>query len=160
MIRRALLSENSALTNIAFASKGYWGYPQEYFQVWNEELTITLDYLRANLVYVYEILGKPAAFYSIVNLQNDIEYKNDCIEAGIWLDHMFIHPDSIRRGIGRQLFNHFVGQAETHSWYSVKILSDPNARGFYETMGCTYLREFPSSIGGRTTPLLEFHPGL
>jgi ADP-ribosylglycohydrolase len=27
----------------------------------------------------------------------------------------------------------------------VGILADPNSRGFYEKMGCTYVREYPST---------------
>lgn len=36
------------------------------------------------------------------------------------------------------------------------ILSDPNARKFYEKMGCKYQKEYPSTITNRTTSWLVF----
>ena len=38
----------------------------------------------------------------------------------------------------------------------VGILSDPNAIGFHEKMGCMYVEEYPSTIKNRTTPHLVF----
>lgn len=41
VIRRAIIAESGDLTSISFASKRYWNYPEEYFNVWEKELTIT-----------------------------------------------------------------------------------------------------------------------
>ncbi len=34
--------------------KNYWNYPDEYYEIWKKELTITQDYISKNDVYVYE----------------------------------------------------------------------------------------------------------
>jgi hypothetical protein len=43
-----------ALTKISFAAKGYWNYPEAYFEIWKDELTIGSDYVQENDVFVYE----------------------------------------------------------------------------------------------------------
>jgi len=45
VIRQAKRTESGDLTSISFASKRYWNYPEEYFDVWKKELTITPGYI-------------------------------------------------------------------------------------------------------------------
>ena len=54
MIRWALTSDAEILTELSFASKRYWGYPEAFFDRWAPELTIDGDYIRDNDVFVYE----------------------------------------------------------------------------------------------------------
>ena len=51
-IRRALSEEAAWLTELSFASKAYWQYPQSYFRRWQQELTITAEYIETHDVYV------------------------------------------------------------------------------------------------------------
>ena len=61
MIRQAKRSESELLTELSFASKHYWGYPETYFKIWASELTISSDYIDQNDVFVYEDDGYIAA---------------------------------------------------------------------------------------------------
>jgi len=54
MIRPAKTKEAEILTRISFASKRYWDYPEEYYVIWNDELTISLDFIDKNDVFVFE----------------------------------------------------------------------------------------------------------
>ncbi len=45
IIRQAIPTDSKILTDISFAAKNYWNYPQEYFEIWKEELTITDEYI-------------------------------------------------------------------------------------------------------------------
>jgi hypothetical protein len=54
MIRPAKIQEAEILTKISFDSKGYWGYPKEFYDVWAKELTINSDYITNNDVFVFE----------------------------------------------------------------------------------------------------------
>ena len=67
---------------------------------------------------------------------------------------MFIRPSHIELGIGTELFAHLRNMCIQHKLEEVNILADPNAKGFYEKMGCSYVQEFSSTIVGRTTPHL------
>lgn len=106
-------------------------------------------------MFIYEDLDRIVGYYSIVELKEDIKLAGIGIEKGFWLEHMFISPDYIGQGIGTRLVNHLRKICGTKRIVELKILADPNSRGFYEKMGCRYIREYPSTIGGRTTPLLK-----
>ncbi|MFW6365564.1 MAG: GNAT family N-acetyltransferase [Spirochaetota bacterium] len=157
MIRTAHSGEYHFLTDIAFASKRYWGYPERYFDVWCKELTINAEYIECNRVFVYEEDETPQAFYSLVHLADGYAGGRIRLCAGWWLDHMFVHPRSIGRGIGRSLFRHMEKYCLQHGIRQVHILADPHAQTFYEKMDCVYITEKESSIEGRTTPYLIRH---
>jgi maltose O-acetyltransferase len=156
MIRRAEKNEAQLLTDLSFRSKAYWGYPESYFQIWKDELTLTAAYIEKNDVFVFETEERIAGYYSMVKLDADLEISGIRLEKGFWLEHMFVLPDHIGRKIGSHLFKDLADRCEEKGIAQLKILADPNARVFYEKMGCRYHRDVPSTIKGRTTPLLSF----
>jgi GNAT superfamily N-acetyltransferase len=155
MIRQAKNQEADILTKISFSAKGYWDYPQEFLDIWSRELTISPDYISDNDVFVFETNGVIIGYYSIVRLRSEIDVSGTLIARGFWLDHMFIEPGSIGRGIGTELFDHLRKRCLHRGINELGILADPHSRGFYEKMGCEYKREYPSSIRNRTTPYLQ-----
>jgi GNAT superfamily N-acetyltransferase len=155
MIRSAKRSEAGILTKISFESKGHWGYPKAFFDLWTDELTISSDDIQNNDVFVVEKEGAIVGYYSIVELTDDIDVSGIRINKGFWLEHMFIEPSSIGKGIGTKMFDHLRDRCRSRGITELGILADPNSKGFYEKMGCEYKGEYPSSIKGRTTPLLR-----
>jgi maltose O-acetyltransferase len=157
MIRSANKEEAGALTEISFSSKGHWRYPREYLDIWENELTISPDYIEKNDVFVYEEDGVARGYYSIVELASDLEVSDAKITKGFWLHHMFIEPSHIGKGVGSRMFEHLREWCAAEGIEVLGILADPNAKGFYEKMGCEYVREFPSTIKNRTTPYFVLH---
>jgi GNAT superfamily N-acetyltransferase len=155
MIRAAKNTEAGILTKISFKSKGYWDYPKAFFDVWADELTISSNYIQNNDVFVVEKEGAIVGYYSIVELKNDIGVAGIRITKGFWLEHMFIEPSSIGKGIGTKMFDHLRERCRLRGITELGILADPNSRGFYEKMGCEYKGEYASSIKDRTTPYLQ-----
>ena len=153
-IRRARPEEAARLTELSFAAKAYWNYPQSHYRRWQQELTITADYIAAHDVYVCGNGPKICGYYSLVILQEDLAVAGALLKAGVWLEHMFVDPASIGRGVGSRLFDHLCQEVHNSGSDSIHILADPHARPFYEKMGCIYQGECPSSIPGRTTPYL------
>ena len=156
MIRKAKTTESKILTDISFAAKRYWNYPQQNFDIWHDELTITDKYIEDNAVFVYQQGGQVIAYYSIVQLESDVVVNCITIHAGLWLEHMFVLPDFIGQGIGRQMFKHMAETLKQYDVDSIGILADPNAKGFYQKLGCRYIGEYPSSIKDRSTPHFEY----
>lgn len=147
-IRKALPEEADALTNIAQEAKRYWGYPESWIEHWREELTITPDCIAANQVYVAEAEGELLGFYVLIS-------KAEAAE----LDHLWVRPEQIGQGIGKELFLHAMERARArHS--RVEILADPNAEGFYQKMGASRFSESHSEVQGqsRVLPLMEIDP--
>lgn len=153
-IRAAKIEESDILTSVSFQSKKIWRYPDHFFEIWKNELTIHPDYIRHNKVFVFEEKSIILGYYSMVYLENDVDLSGTVLSKGHWLEHMFILPGFIGKGIGTKLFDHLKTICTENRISRISILSDPNARGFYEKMGCRYVKEYPSSIPHRTTPLL------
>lgn len=152
IIRPARRSEGPALTELTFAAKRTWGYPEAYFETWREELTITPAYIEENTVCLAETTRCLSGYYTI--LYNPAEKKvcDAVIEKGFWLDHIFVAPNFFGRGIGTLLIRHACDTAHRLGANWLRILAEPKAAGFYRKMGGEYVGEFPSNIDGRTTP--------
>ena len=141
------------MTDISFASKRYWNYPEEYFAVWKDELTITPSYIQNNIVYIAELDGQAVGYFSLVEVKEDFWAGKVFVNKGIWLEHIFILPTVIGKGIGSQLIAALRKKCKELLVEKVYIFSDPNAKGFYDKIGACYIGESPSSIEGRTVSL-------
>jgi len=152
-IELALPSDCIRLTTIAFAAKRHWNYPDEYFNIWRDELTVTEDYIDKNLVFmaIYdeEIIG----FGSVVVVENSFFTGEVFVEAGYWLDHLFIDPCFLSRGIGTKLLDYTRRLCSEKGVSKLLIFTDPHATGFYEKSGAVFLYDSLTSIPGRKIPV-------
>jgi maltose O-acetyltransferase len=155
IIRKAFPEENEVLTEISFASKHFWNYPEDYFEVWKAELTITSEYIQKNILNIAEQDDKILGYYSLVKNDRDFWAGRVFVMKGYWLEHIFIRPEFIRKGIGTQLIRDVQKTCKELGIKRIYIFSDPNAKGFYEKIGADYIKESPSSIEGRTVSLFE-----
>ena len=69
---------------------------------------------------------------------------------------MVVKPENIGEGIGEKLFFHLIDFCKEHSINEIRILTDPNLKGFFQKMGCDYIKEYPSTIKDRTTSLMIY----
>lgn len=152
-IRRARPNEHEQLTRISFAAKRYWYYPEEYFEIWKSELTISEDYINNNEVFAVDVDGGLSAYYSVAEVKQEFMAGQTLVEKGFWLEHMFVLPKWIGCGIGRKMYEHMKSLCRSKGIKVLRIFADPNAKGFYEKMGALYIEERPSSIPGRTVSL-------
>lgn len=155
LVRAASISDSRVLTDISFAAKKYWNYPEEYLEVWKNELTITPAYIQNNIVYLAEQGGQVIGYFSLVEVENDFWTGNVFVNKGFWLEHIFILPDYIGKGIGSNLIHILKTKCQEMKIDKIYIFSDPNAKGFYDKIGAHYLGESLSSIEGRTVPQYE-----
>lgn len=152
MIQQAPPHIGPELTSISFQSKSFWNYPDHYFDIWRDELTITKKYLTANLVYIFQDSFSIKGYYSLVMMQSSFNIKGEILPSGVWLDHMFVLPKYINRGIGSSFCTHLKDMASSNKWKDIHVLADPNATSFYTGQGFQYNKEIPSNICQRTTP--------
>lgn len=155
VIRRVKPAEADILTEISLKSKAYWNYPESFFGTWLPELTITSQYVEDNMVHAVQLGERLVGYYSLVLLQHDREAAGEVLACGYWLEHMFVLPRWIGRGYGTAMMDHLRALCRTRGIDTLKVLADPNARQFYEKTGWRFLRDYPSTIPGRTTPMLQ-----
>lgn len=146
MIVRAQPEHADALTQIAIAAKRHWNYPEAWIQFWLPQLMISAEYISSNEVWMLMDKGMPVAFHALS--QN---------EEGYELGHLWVLPEYIGRGIGKQLFDHALGRCKLLNIPALKIYVDPNAQVFYEKMGAKKINEHHSDLFGedRILPIME-----
>lgn len=156
-IRIALPEESLILTEIAFSAKRTWDYPESYFAIWKDELTIKEDYIRNNIVLEAVINEEIAGFSSVVEVQEDFTSGQVLVTKGFWLEHIFIKPEYQHQGIGSKLLESTCKQCIEKGIEMLKIFVDPNAEGFYKKEGAAFIYESPSSIEGRNIPVYQIY---
>jgi GNAT superfamily N-acetyltransferase len=148
-IRRALPKESPALTEIAHNAKRHWGYPEHWIQHWQADLTVPPDFISNNQVYLADRDGEIIGFYALVVRDQQAE-----------LEHLWVAPEHIGTGVGKELFIHAMHIAAGENVSEVEISADPNAAGFYQRMGARRIGEVSSDIDGqsRALPRLSVDP--
>ena len=148
-IRRALPEDAATLTRIAHDAKQHWGYPEHWLKHWQDDLTISPDFIAGTDVFVAESESDVLGFYALIIRKEKAE-----------LDHLWVTPAHIGTGVGKQLFLHAMQHAAKEQVSEVEILSDPNAEGFYRKQGAHRKGEAVSEIDGepRVLPRLTVDP--
>jgi GNAT superfamily N-acetyltransferase len=72
------------------------------------------------------------------------------------LDKLFVEPDRIRTGCGKQLWRHAVATAREMGASVLTLASDPNAAPFYAAMGAEWVRQEPTSRPGWALQMFRF----
>jgi len=147
-IVRAAPALAATLTRIALAGKRHWQYPERWIEIWTPVLTLTPEYVAANPTYVAVEAGSPAGFYALVLSPDGCRAQ---------LDHLWLYPEWIGRGLGRALFEHAAATARVLGAAAVDIEAEPNAEAFYCHMGARRTGERSGRIEGqpRVLPLME-----
>ncbi len=131
-ILRARPDDAATLTEIAFAAKRHWGYPERWIESWHDVLTVDPEFIVSHETYAAVIEGQTVGFYALGQ-------KGDRVD----LMHMWVLPNAMGRGVGRSLFLHALERTRVLGFRELEIESDPNAEGFYQHLGA---RRVGSSI--------------
>lgn len=136
-IRRAGPADCARLTEVAHAAKRYWEYPEAWIREWRDVLTITPAYVGEHAVYLVEWEGVVAGFYALKGRGETVE-----------LDHLWIDPAFIGKGLGSRLLVHAKANACGDGVRRIETDSDPHAVGFYLRMGAERIGETPAPMEG------------
>jgi GNAT superfamily N-acetyltransferase len=177
IIERALPDHAGILTEIAISAKRHWNYPERWIEMWRPVLAISPEYISENETWM-AIVERPVGFYSLVDtviagralfptkqsqslcstaLPSLPLPRND--EDSLWLDNLWVLPEFMGQGMGRQLFQHALERSHTLHASKLKIEADPNAQSFYEKMGARKVGEHHSKIDDqpRILPIMEIN---
>lgn len=147
-IRRAQAGDAAALTEIAHAAKRHWGYPEAWIARWRDALTLTPAYIADHAVFVAAGAedDRPRGFHALAMRGADAV-----------LDHLWIAPEWMGRGLGRELLGHAVRTARELGAARLEIDSDPHAEEFYRRMGAVRIGEVRADVDEvrRVLPRME-----
>jgi GNAT superfamily N-acetyltransferase len=137
-VRPARADEGARLKEIAIAAKGFWGYEPDKVRAWADQGDFTPERLQELIVFVAESGGGVVGWASLIPKD----------EVG-WLEDLWIDPAWMGKGVGSLLFRHAAEHAKGVGAGRMEWEADPNAIGFYEKMGGTYVRESDQTEWGR-----------
>jgi ribosomal protein S18 acetylase RimI-like enzyme len=115
-------------------------------KIWTPLLTFNPEYFEEHESWAAVENTKLIGFYTL-------QEKN----RNAWLDNLWVLPEYIGRGIGKQLFLHASERARQRGYEILQLEADPNAAGFYEKMGMHKISERRADIDSqpRSLPTME-----
>jgi GNAT superfamily N-acetyltransferase len=146
-IRMVFLSEAKQLHALAVQSKAHWGYDAAFMVLAAPALEVSEDRILSGLARVAEVDGKPAGVAALAPPE----------DAGIAeLEHLFVDPAAMGHSVDAALLSEMFSLARSKGALAIRVLSDPQARGFYERYGFCWIHDAPSdAIPGRVLPVLQ-----
>lgn len=123
-IRRAQSDNLLQINELIASSRAHWNFPREYFQASLALLKIDLNYLSENLCFEIHEDGQLAGFFSITEKRGEK-----------YLDHLWILPRLLHRGLGRAACQHIDAIAVQQGWRTLLTCPEPEAEGFYVRQG-------------------------
>ena len=131
------------MREIAVEAKAHWGYDRALVEEWALGGDFDPESLRKRLLYVAESDGRPVGWAALIPRG----------EVG-WLEDLWVEPAWIGQGVGRALFEHVAAEARQRGARRLEWEAEPNAQGFYEHLGATYVRDSEETEWGRVLEVL------
>lgn len=147
-LRPANRDEANVLTDLCLRSKAVWGYDAAFMAACRAELTITARDFERSQIQIAVLDGRVVAMAQLAQHGRIAD-----------IDKLFVDPDALRSGAGRELFAWCVEAARAAGAVMLTVVADPDAAGFYRRMGMMEDgKERSGSIPGRMLP--KFSMGL
>ncbi|MCF7688418.1 MAG: GNAT family N-acetyltransferase [Cephaloticoccus sp.] len=134
-VLRAKPTDAETLSRIARSAKAHWGYPESWLQQWQVELTITPEAIKAHPTFIATDAGR---IIGVCMLK--------LAESTASIEHMWVLPDAMGRGVGRALFVQAEIEARSSGAVNLCIISDPHAEEFYIRMGAKIVGHLPARM--------------
>lgn len=140
----ALPEDCTALSQIAFAAKSFWGYPEAWLKLWLPDLTVSPEFISRHHSWKITKEDQPIGF-TIISSSSDGFFE---------IEHCWISPDYIGKGLGTKLLTQVLSQSR-YQGKRFGVLADPNAVPFYQKIGFATIKEVPGKPKGRVLPWME-----
>ena len=137
-IRSARVQEHDGLTRIALEAKAHWGYRAEDLARWQADLTVSPGSLAQLQTFVAELDGQIVGFFQL-----------SFTPGGPALEHFWVLPAHMGKGIGRALLERALREAAARGKGDLHIDADPNAEGFYTACGAGRIGEKSAPAAGQ-----------
>ncbi len=143
ILEKASLKDLPSLNEISMKSKSYWGYPEDWLNSWEDDLTVNEDHIQKHQTYKLTLDNEIIGFSVIQCNGEDFEFT-----------HFWVIPRYIGWGYGKFLLEESLKRG-VNSPCRIKVESDPNAEGFYKKFGFNTVSKVESYPKGRYLPVME-----
>ena len=140
-IRDAAPGEKDALEALQLRASLVWEEYREQLRAHPDAIELPAEAIAAGRVRVALHDGGVAGFSVVTDIR----------DGACELDGLFVEPELMGRGIGRELVDDAVARA--HAATRLDVIANPRAVGFYEKLGFRHAGEVPTRFG----PGLRMH---
>lgn len=144
-IYKAQSKDSERLKQVAIESKSYWGYSENLILQWAQTPIITPESIEKDIVYVAYVNSCIIGWYRLL-IRLPV----------VILEDLWVLPEYIGKGVGKNLFKHAIRQANLSGAERLELDADPNAEPFYTRMGCQVIGESISEWG-RAIPHMAYN---
>ena len=137
--------DSEELTDVAVRSKRHWGYSKEAMELWNENLTVTENYLKEHTVIKAVLEDEIVGFFSLE------EIKPTTRIAHFWIDTPYL-----RKGYGSYLFKYMMNFLKSKNVEKATLVIDPNSQRFFEKKGGTVINKIEHKVKNKFLLIVEF----
>jgi GNAT superfamily N-acetyltransferase len=134
-LERARPESAEALSALALRSKCYWPYPLDYLVKCMDALRISTEDIEKWPVFTARHANETIGFFMLKEIDGEPR-----------LDHLWVDPRFIGKGLGRWLFAKAIEEAGRLEWRAFRIAADPFAERFYSKLGARRIGEIQSRI--------------
>ena len=132
-VRPAAAADYEQVRELTFESKAHWGYDRDLVRRWADDLIFEREGER----WVAEMDSGIVAWAALAPLADGV----------VVLDHLWVDPAWMRRGVGSRLFGLAADRARELGAERMEWSAEPNALGFYEKMGGRKQRDHVTDWG-------------
>ena len=136
-IRHARPGDAARLREVTFASKAHWGYDEARVRAWVDSLDFSEDRMTGAEMFVGDVGGRAVGWAEV----------RGPVDGVCTLEHLWIEPAWMRRGLGTALFRAAADRARELGATALEWEAEPNAAGFYAKMGGRPRRQVMSAWG-------------
>jgi|SRR5690554_1431139 len=140
----ATAEDAEELSAVAIRSKRHWGYSKEAMELWNQNLTITEDFLNSHTVIKATLEGEIVGFFALEDIQSVTRI------AQYWIDTPYM-----RKGYGTVMYNYLRDYLRQRNVEKVTLVLDPNGMSFFENKGAKILDKIEHKVKNKFLYIVE-----
>ena len=140
----ATVEDIDELSAVAIRSKRHWGYSKEAMELWNQNLTITEDFLKSHTVIKATLEDEIVGFFALE------EIKPVTRIAQYWVDTPYM-----RKGYGTVMYNYLKDYLKLRNVERVTLVLDPNGLAFFEKKGAKILEKIEHKVKNKFLYIVE-----
>lgn len=140
----ATVEDAEDLSAVAVRSKRHWGYSKEAMELWNQNLTITEDFLNSHTVIKATLEDEIVGFFALEEIQPVTRI------AQYWIDTPYM-----RKGYGTVMYNYLRDYLKKRNVEKVTLVLDPNGMSFFERKGAKILEKIEHKVKNKFLYIVE-----
>ncbi|MGB6082764.1 GNAT family N-acetyltransferase [Moheibacter sp.] len=140
----ATVEDAEDLSAVAVRSKRHWGYSKEAMELWNQNLTITEDFLNSHTVIKATLEDEIVGFFALEEIQPVTRI------AQYWIDTPYM-----RKGYGTVMYNYLRDYLKKRNVEKVTLVLDPNGMSFFERKGAKILERIEHKVKNKFLYIVE-----